>query len=147
MTEFVNIEYLDNFKYGEIKKQTIGSSGYDLYACIDEPIILSPSAIKIIPSGIKINMRKGIEAQIRSRSGLSTKGIIAINAPGTIDSDFRDEIGVIIINLKKYTKYYIYPGMRIAQIVFCPVLDIKLVKVDTIDISNDRGGGFGSTGV
>lgn len=146
MVNLVKIEYLENYKWDKLCKATEWSSGFDLRACIDKDELLVPMSIKLVPAGFKLQMTSTIEAQIRSRSGLSIKGIIVINSPGTVDFDFVDEIHVILANFGKKS-FVIKHGMRIAQMVFAPVLDINLMEVDTIDTSKDRGGGFGSTGV
>lgn len=126
--------------------KTDGASGMDLSAAIDEPITLKSLERKLIPTGIKIEIPNGYEAQVRARSGLSIKhGITLINAIGTIDADYRGEVCVPVVNLSA-EEYTIQPQERIAQMVICKVekADIKVTEelCDT-----ERGtGGFGSTG-
>jgi dUTP pyrophosphatase len=126
--------------------KTAGSAGADLHAAIDEPILLAPGRRIAIPTGLRIELPPGIEAQVRPRSGLALeKGITCLNSPGTIDSDYRGEIKVILINLGE-AAVRIEPGDRIAQLVLAryTVADFR----PAIDLSEtDRGGGgFGSTG-
>ncbi len=128
------------------KYKTSGSSGVDIEANIDKAIEILPLERKLIPTGIKLDMKQGMEAQIRPRSGLALKhGVSVLNTPGTIDSDYRGEIKIILVNLSN-DKFIIEPGMRIAQMVFNSVEQVEFELVD--DISNtDRGaGGFGHTG-
>ena len=128
------------------KYETDGSSGMDLSANIDTTINIDPGKKEIIPTGISISVPKGFEIQIRPRSGLAAKyNITVLNTPGTIDSDFRGELKVILINLGQ-KKFKVEKGFRIAQIVLCPITKIEFEEVDNLD-STDRGkGGFGSTG-
>lgn len=124
------------------------SSGVDLVAAIEAPITLKPSERAIIPTGIKMAMQAGLEAQIRSRSGLAAKhGIGVLNAPGTIDSDYRGEIKVILMNWGQ-EDFTIERGMRIAQMVFAQYTPVNWHQVESIDSDTERGaGGFGSTGI
>jgi len=122
------------------------SSGFDLFADILEPVTLAPMERKPIPSGIAIEIPEGYEAQIRPRSGLSiTLGLSVVNSPGTIDSDYRGEIRVILINLGN-EPIRIEPQMRIAQIVFCPIIIPELVEKTMLSASLRQDGGFGHTG-
>ncbi len=125
---------------------TAGSAGMDITAALAEPMILEPGAIVMIPTGIAIALPQGFECQVRSRSGLAAKhGIFALNAPGTIDSDYRGEIKVILANSGK-SSYAIQPGERIAQLVIARYETVQWELVNTLD-ETDRGtGGFGSTG-
>lgn len=124
------------------------SAGVDLMAAIDEPIILKPGQRALIPAGIAIALPEGYEAQIRSRSGLAYKnGVVILNAPGTIDADYRGEIKGILINLGQES-FTVTPGMRFAQMVVAPVFQVSWVESSLTDLPTDRGvGGFGSTGV
>lgn len=127
---------------------TAQSAGMDLYAAIDEDIIFAPGERKPIPTGIIIALPQGFEAQIRSRSGLSLKnGIAVLNAPGTIDSDYRGEIIAILIN-HSAESFTVTRGMRCAQMVISPVTSVILSPQDSIDETETaRGTGrFGSTG-
>lgn len=123
------------------------SSGLDLIADIVNPIIIKPQDRAFVPTGIAIAMPKGMEAQVRSRSGLAAKkGIFVLNSPGTIDADYRGEIKVILYNSGK-EDFVIERGMKIAQIVFAPVLFIEWEEVSSLDETARGVGGFGSTGV
>jgi len=129
------------------KYATSGSAGMDLYAAIDEEVTLEAGKITIIPTGIGIALPIGFECQIRSRSGLSAKhGLFGLNAPGTIDSDYRGELKVIIANFGN-DNYEIKRGERIAQIVIAKHETIEWDIVDSLDDTVRGSGGFGSTGV
>jgi dUTP pyrophosphatase len=124
-----------------------GASGMDLYADVKEDIILAPGEIKLISTGIYVSIPPGYEAQIRPRSGLALKhGISIVNSPGTIDSDFRGLVGIILINLGK-EDFRISRGDRIAQMVIKPVVQAELIEVEELDVTSRAGGGFGHTGV
>jgi dUTP pyrophosphatase len=125
---------------------TAGSAGMDITAALAEPMILEPGAIVMIPTGIAIALPQGFECQVRSRSGLAAKhGIFALNAPGTIDSDYRGEIKVILANSGK-ASYAIQPGERIAQLVIARYETVQWELVDSLDETERGIGGFGSTG-
>ena len=129
--------------------ETAGSAGMDLRAALaeGETLVLEPGQRKLIPTGLKIALEPGYEAQVRPRSGLALKhGISAPNAPGTIDSDYRGEIGVILIN-HGAEPFTIARGSRIAQMVIASVTQGTLVEADTLDATARGAGGFGSTGV
>ena len=129
------------------KYKTEYSAGMDLSASINENIILKPMERKLIPTGIAISLPKDYEAQIRPRSGLALKnGITVLNSPGTIDADYRGEIGVILINLGD-KDFIIEKGMRIAQMVINKIEQCDLVEVEELDETKRGNGGFGSTGV
>ena len=125
---------------------TVGSAGVDLKAVLDRPLVLSPLERKIIGTGLKIALPIGYEAQVRPRSGLAAKhGISVLNSPGTIDADYRGEVGVILINLSN-DAFTINPGERIAQLVLAKHEQIQW-KIDKNLSSTARGSnGFGSTG-
>ena len=126
--------------------KTKGSSGMDLTANIKEFILLSAGKITIIPTGIAVSIPLGHELQIRPRSGLAAKnGIGVLNAPGTIDADYRGEVKVILINLGG-EDFQIKPNDRIAQMVLCPVLKADLEIVEDLPNTIRGKGGFGSTG-
>ncbi|MCR5182117.1 MAG: dUTP diphosphatase [Clostridia bacterium] len=126
--------------------QTEGSAGADLKACLDEPITLMPGERRLIPTGLKIELPDGVEAQIRARSGLSIKhGITMINGVGTVDSDYRGEWNVPMVNLGS-EPYTINDGDRIAQAVFTRYERAEFVTVDSVNDTERGGGGFGSTG-
>ena len=123
------------------------ASGMDLLAAVDEEIVLLPGEIKLIPTGIHIELPPGFEAQVRPRSGLALKkGISIVNSPGTIDADYRGEIGVILINLGK-EPVTIVRGDRIAQMVFQEVIRADLKGVAELNETMRSTGGFGHTGV
>ncbi|MDL1969531.1 MAG: dUTP diphosphatase [Candidatus Desulfofervidaceae bacterium] len=125
---------------------TSEAAGMDLFAAIQEEITLMPGEINLIPTGIAIALPSGFEAQIRPRSGLAVKyGITLINAPGTIDADYRGEIKVALINLGK-KEYIIKPGDRIAQMVVAPVTRVEWQVVFELPSSERARGGFGHTG-
>ena len=126
---------------------TEGSSGLDLCANVSSPVILENMERKLISTGISIALPIGFEAQIRPRSGLAVKhGITVLNTPGTIDSDYRGEIRIILINLSK-KNFTIERGMRIAQMVIQPVTKASLKLVEDLNETERGAGGFGSTGV
>ena len=127
--------------------ETNKSAGMDLRACIQENIAIKPGERKLIKTGISIALPENFEAQIRPRSGLALKnGITVLNSPGTIDADYRGEIGVILINLGT-DDFVVERGMRIAQMVISPVIQAELIEVDELDETKRGKGGFGSTGV
>lgn len=129
------------------KYETDGSAGMDLLAAIDEPIILKPGETSLIKTGIAIALEKGYEAQVRPRSGLALKnGITVLNTPGTIDSDYRGEICVILINHSKQD-FTITRGMRIAQMIIATYIQAIITEVNNLDETARGFGGFGSTGV
>ncbi len=126
-------------------KATEDSSGHDLISC--EDCVLEKKTYKLISTGIIIELEKGMEAQVRPRSGLAVKhGITVLNTPGTIDADYRGEIKVALINHSN-EDFAIKKGMRIAQIVFASVLNINLIKAEELNTTARDFGGFGSTGI
>ena len=128
--------------------ETSGSAGMDLRAAVQEnvPMILSPGARALVPTGLKIALEPGFEAQVRPRSGLALKhGITCLNSPGTIDSDYRGEVGVILINHGSEA-FVIKRGERIAQLVIARCEQAAMVEVGTLDETARGSGGFGSTG-
>ena len=129
------------------KYETFGSSGLDLSANINSSLIIKPGEKCLIPTGLAVSIPKGYELQIRPRSGLAIKNSITVlNTPGTIDSDYRGEIKVILINLGNQ-KFIIEKGTRIAQMVLCPVTRAKLKVVDDLEETLRGESGFGSTGI
>ena len=127
--------------------ETSGSSGMDLQAYISEEIILKPGERKLIPTGLSIAIPENLEIQIRPRSGLAyKKGISVVNTPGTIDSDYRGEIKVLLINLGK-EDFIIKKFERIAQMVVCPITKVVLSETNDLPDTVRGEGGFGSTGV
>ena len=128
------------------KYQTDGSSGMDLAANIEDKIEIAPGKSAIIPTGLSVSIPKNFEIQIRPRSGLAAKNQISVlNTPGTIDADYRGELKVILINLSD-TAFIIEKGLRIAQMVLCPVIKATLKEVETLEDTTRGSGGFGSTG-
>ena len=126
--------------------QTTGAAGMDVHACIEEPITLKPMERKLIPTGIAIELPIGFEAQIRARSSMGFKfGITLVNGIGTIDSDYRGEIGVTLINLSQQD-FVIEPNMRIAQMIVASHESVVWNEVDSLDDTARGSGGFGSTG-
>ena len=122
------------------------SAGVDLMAAIDAAIELQPGERKVIPTGFAIALPEGYEAQVRPRSGLAARhGVTLVNAPGTIDADYRGEIGAIMINLGTEV-FVIEPGMRIAQMVVAPVARFVWKETDALSGTMRGSGGFGSTG-
>ncbi len=126
--------------------QTLHSAGADIYACLDQPVVLHPMEIQLIPTGFAMEIPEGYEAQVRPRSGLGAKGISVPNAPGTIDADYRGEVKVILINLsgKDFT---IQHHDRIAQMVIAPTVQAVFHFHDELSDTERGAGGFGSTGV
>lgn len=123
--------------------QTEGSAGMDISA--SSGVHLQPGETTIVPTGLFMEIPQGMEGQIRSRSGLSLKGVVVANSPGTIDSDYRGEVGVILHN-RSGGSFTINKGDRIAQMVFCPVHYVQIEDVEEVGYTNRGTGGFGSTG-
>lgn len=127
--------------------KSLNASGMDIQANINSPLILSPFERKLIPTGIYIELPNGYEAQIRPRSGLALKnGITCLNSPGTIDSDYRGEIKIILINLSKEF-FTINQGDRIAQIIISQCIFIEWEETNCLNKTNRNKNGFGSTGI
>jgi dUTP pyrophosphatase len=125
-------------------RSTSGSAGYDICSAVE--IVIPAGKHAMVPTGIAISMPKELEAQIRPRSGLAAKhGIGVLNSPGTIDSDYRGEICIILINHGD-EDFHIEPGMRIAQMVFAKVTEVDFKQTDSLEESARGSGGFGSTG-
>lgn len=126
---------------------TAQSAGMDLRANIDEPVVLKPLQRRLIPTGLHIALPAGYEAQVRPRSGLAMKkGITVLNAPGTIDADYRGEVGVVLINLSE-EDFVVNDGERIAQMVIARHETAEFVEVETLDETERGEGGYGHTGV
>ena len=126
---------------------TPGAAGMDIAAHLDTAVTLAPFARAAIATGFSMQLPSGYEAQIRPRSGLALKhGVTVANAPGTIDSDYRGEVAVILINLSQQD-FTITPGMRVAQMVIAPVTHCRFEEKLQLDISDRGAGGFGSTGL
>ena len=128
------------------KYETLGSSGMDLSANVDKIVEIEPGKTAIIPTGLIVSIPKNYEIQIRPRSGIAAKNqLTVLNTPGTIDADYRGELKVILINLSE-KKFYVEKGLRIAQMVLCPVIKAILKEVDELDETERGSGGLGSTG-
>ena len=126
---------------------TVQSAAVDLLAAVTEDVVLTPGARTLIPTGLAIALPDGYEAQVRPRSGLALKnGITLLNTPGTIDADYRGEIGIILTNLGQ-EDFTVERGMRIAQMLIAPVTRLTWNAVSSLDESERGSGGFGSTGV
>ena len=127
--------------------QSPGASGMDLHAAVDGEMTIQPGCVALVPTGLHVAVPTGYEAQVRPRSGLALKNMIAVlNAPGTVDSDYRNEVGVILANFGPQP-FTITRGMRIAQMVICRAYRAELVEVDRLDRTDRHMGGFGSTGL
>ena len=143
----MNIQIINSSHHSLPTYATPQSAGMDLKANIIEPIVLEPLQHTLVPTGLYIALPEGYEAQIRPRSGLALKkGITVLNSPGTIDSDYRGEIGVVLINLSTDTSV-IYDGDRIAQMVIAKYEQPELTEVSFLDDTERGAGGFGHTGV
>ncbi|MFL2649797.1 MAG: dUTP diphosphatase [Alphaproteobacteria bacterium] len=145
--ENILIKYLNESKdLYRPEKATKGSAGFDLLASIINPLEIEAGKSLLVPCGFSLQMPNNFEAQVRPRSGLALKNSITVlNTPGTIDSDYRGEICVILINHGQMS-FKINRGMRIAQIIFKETPEVNLVEVDELDNTKRGSGGFGSTG-
>ncbi len=129
--------------------ETSGAAGLDLTAACpaDAPMVLAPLERKLVPTGLVIQLEQGFEAQVRPRSGLAFKhGVTVLNAPGTIDADYRGEVQVLLVNLGA-EPFTITRGMRIAQMIVAPVTMVEVVEVAAVNHTARAAGGFGSTGL
>ena len=125
---------------------TADSAGVDLLAAVDRDVTLAPGARALVPTGLAIALPPGYEAQVRPRSGLALRdGITVLNSPGTVDADYRGEVGVILANLGD-SDFTVTRGLRIAQMVVAPVSRLEWAEVETLPDSGRGAGGFGSTG-
>jgi dUTP pyrophosphatase len=129
------------------KKQTPEAAGMDVHAYVEGPTVVRPHSIKLIKTGIALDIPKGYEVQVRSRSGLALKkAVMVLNSPGTIDSDYTGEVGVILANFGS-EPFVVEKGDRIAQLVVSAVPDVEVVEVDVLEETERGSNGFGSTGV
>lgn len=143
----MKVEIINNSKYSLPAYQTEQSAGLDLQANIETSFELKPLERKLVPTGLHIALPAGTEAQVRPRSGLAyKKGITVLNAPGTIDADYRGDIGVILVNLSNET-VTIEPGERIAQLVIAKYEQIEWAETKELSETQRGSGGFGSTGI
>lgn len=142
----MTVQIVNKSKHDLPNYETIASAGMDLRANIDQPIILKSLERVIVKTGLFISLPVGFEAQVRPRSGLAAKfGITVLNSPGTVDADYRGEIGVILINLSK-DDFTINDGERIAQMVIAQHERVEWKSVEVLDETSRGSGGFGSTG-
>lgn len=144
---FVKVKKLRDFDWGLPHYESDGAAGMDLRAIVERgSLTLKPMERILVPSGLALEISQGFEMQIRPRSGLALKqGVTMVNAPGTIDSDYRGEVGIILINLGK-NDFELRHGERIAQMVLAPVTRCAWIEVDELEATRRGAGGFGSTG-
>lgn len=143
----MEVKVINRSKHDLPKYETIGAAGLDLKANLDEIIVLNPLERALVKTGLFLEIPQGYEAQVRPRSGLAFKnGITVLNTPGTIDADYRGEVGVILINLSNNV-FEVVDGERIAQLVFAKVEQANLISDITLSETERGTGGFGSTGV
>jgi len=142
----VRLPVINNSQFDLPQYESDAAAGLDLRANIEAPSVLAPLQRRIVPTGLSIALPEGYEAQIRPRSGLAAKyGLTVLNAPGTIDADYRGDIGVILINLSE-EEYTLQPGERIAQMVIAPFIQIRWEEVNSLSATARGEKGFGSTG-
>jgi dUTP pyrophosphatase len=143
----MHVKITNKSKHSLPQYETIGASGMDVRANISDPINIEPLGRALIKTGLFLEMEIGMECQVRPRSGMALKkGITVLNTPGTVDADYRGEVGVILVNLSN-EKVTIEDGERVAQLVFCKVEQVQLLEVETLNESTRGAGGFGSTGL
>ena len=143
----MKVAIINRSKHALPHYETSASAGMDLRANLDQPVVLKPLERQLIKTGLFIALPTGCEAQVRPRSGLALKkGISVLNAPGTIDADYRGEIGVILINLSDQD-FVVNDGERIAQLVIASFLQADWEEVELLDETDRGSGGFGSTGI
>lgn len=141
----IKVKIINKSKNKVPSYQSEGASAVDLYADIKENIVVRKNTVALIPTGIYLEIPKGYEAQIRSRSGLALKsGVFCLNSPGTIDSDYRGEIGVVLASFNE--DYTVTQGERIAQMVFMKIEKAEFVETDKLNETKRGSGGFGSSG-
>lgn len=129
------------------RRMSPGASGFDLSACLEAPLCLEPGRWDVVPTGVALEIPTGFEAQVRPRSGLAARhGVGILNAPGTVDSDYRGEVCVILMNWGS-TPFTIADGDRIAQLVFAAVIPVRLAWAKSLKATRRGSGGFGHTGV
>lgn len=143
----VKVQIINKGKQPLPQYATPQSAGLDLRANIDEPFTLHPLERRIVPTGLYIALPEGYEAQVRPRSGLALKhGITVLNSPGTIDADYRGELGILLINLSN-EDFVVNPGERVAQMIVARCEQAELVPVEVLDETERGAGGYGHTGV
>jgi dUTP pyrophosphatase len=127
-------------------RMTAQAAGFDLPAAVAGPVVLKPGDIRLVPCGFAMALPPGYEAQVRPRSGMASRhGVTLVNTPGTIDSDYRGEVQVPLINLGREA-FTVERGMRVAQMLVLPVPPVRLIEVDELDATERGAGGFGHTG-
>ena len=143
----IEIKYLPHYEgLPPVTRMTVGSAGYDLHAACDGEMIVEPGKVVLVPAGFEMAVPPGYEAQVRPRSGLALKSRIGLlNSPGTIDSDYSGEVGVILFNFGD-TVFTVSRGDRIAQMVICSLPETELVEIGTLEGTDRGSGGFGHTG-
>lgn len=147
MAPLVKVKRVGQVQVPLPRYETAGSAGMDLCAALAGKIHLAPGERQLIPTGLAVALPPGFEAQVRPRSGLALKGgLTVINSPGTIDQDYRGEIGIVLINHGS-EDYVIEPLSRIAQLVIAPVVQARLEEVTELDATERGAGGYGSTGI
>lgn len=147
MKPLVKFKKLAHFCAGIPQYQSSQASGCDIGASIEKEITLKPGERALVPTGLVLDIPEGYEIQVRPRSGLAIKnGIALVNSPGTIDSDYRGELKIIIINLGD-KNFEIKKGDRIAQLVLAPVIQAQFIEADELSKTDRGAGGFGSTGI
>lgn len=145
--EFLKIDPESDADIPLPRYMTAEAAGMDICISVDKDVVLEPGAITLLPTGFKMAIPRGFEAQIRPRSGLAVKhGIGLINSPGTIDSDYRGEVKLAVINLGPEA-FTFKRGERVAQMVICPVIQARINVVNTLDETERNSGGFGHTGM
>ena len=143
----MNVQIINKSKHATPNYETTGAAGMDLRANIEEAITLKPLERAIVKTGLYIALPIGFEAQVRPRSGLAAKkGITVLNAPGTVDADYRGEIGVILVNLSN-AEFIVKDGERIAQLIIAKHERVNWKEVEVLNETDRGAGGFGSTGV
>lgn len=150
MTYRLRVQRLDHGRDLPLPRyETAGAAGLDLVAAnpADAPVVIEPLRRALVPTGLAIQLEPGYEAQVRPRSGLAFRhGVTVLNAPGTVDADYRGEVQVLLVNLGE-EPFTVTRGMRIAQLVVAPVTSVEPVEVEEIDGTARSAGGFGSTGL
>ena len=143
----MKVKVINNSKHSLPNYETIASAGLDIRANLEEVVVLKPLERVLVKTGLFFEIPEGYEAQVRPRSGLALKkGVTVLNAPGTIDADYRGEVGVILINLSN-NDFTIEDGERVAQVVFAKVEQAEWLKVEVLTETERGEGGFGSTGI
>lgn len=145
--EIVRVKIINRSGHELPAYETFSAAGMDVRACLETPVTLAPLHRALIPTGLRIQLPHGYECQVRPRSGLALKkGISIVNTPGTVDADYRGEIGVILINLSD-TPFTVNDGDRIAQLVIGPYTRVEWEPVSELDETKRGDGGFGHTGI